>query len=276
MMRRTIQTNLLAALCSLTSLSLQAAPAAELWSFWQPQESTQDLAFDHTPWQQILDRYLVVGEQQIALFAYNSVTDADRQSLERYLQSLMALDPRQYPRDEQMAYWINLYNALTIRVVLQNPDKNSILRMGRGLFSFGPWNDVVATIAGQTLTLNDIEHRILRPIWQDHRIHFAVNCASLGCPDLSVSAYTSENLEHLLVQAELNYLNHPRGVRFQADGKLVVSSLFDWYLEDFAPDERRLLAYLAAHQAATGDRLRGYYDRIRYEYDWSLNAAHDP
>jgi hypothetical protein len=148
--------------------------------------------------------------------------------------------------------------------------------MGRGLFSFGPWNDEVATVAGQALTLNDIEHRILRPIWQDHRIHFAVNCASLGCPDLSANAYTAENLEQQLAQAELNYLNHPRGIRFDADGELVVSSIFDWYLEDFATDQSGLLRYLAQYHDEAGERLRSYAGRIRYHYDWSLNSASNP
>lgn len=272
-MRKALQIYLLTAFCVLSASSLEAAPAAELWAFWQPHEDRSERAFDHSAWQEILDRYVIAGEQQINLFAYSRVSAKDQLLLEAYLQSVTTIDPRSYPLAEQMAYWINLYNALTIQVVLQNAGEESILRMGRGLFSFGPWNDEVAEVAGQALTLNDIEHRILRPIWRDHRIHFAVNCASIGCPNLSATAYTAGNLETQLARAELAYLNHPRGVSLGDNGKLVVSSIFDWYLEDFASDQRQLLDYLAQHHAEYADQLRTYTGRIRYEYDWSLNTT---
>ncbi len=172
-----------------------------------------------------------------------------------------------------MAYWINLYNALTIDVVLAYPDKKSIRRMGKGLFSFGPWDDPVAQIVGQSVTLNDIEHRILRPIWQDHRIHFAVNCASLGCPNLSRTAYRADNLESLLSQGEADYINHPRGVKIDNKGKLTVSSIFDWYQSDFAADTSTLLVYLSKHHQLYGAQLRDYAGSVKYDYNWQLNAA---
>jgi hypothetical protein len=250
-----------------------AAPASDLWAFWQPQPDTQSSSISHETWQGLLDRYLRTAPDQINRFDYKAVTDDDRSLLTTYLNTLTDLDPRGFPIDEQMAYWINLYNALTVQVVLDHPDKDSILRMGQGLFSFGPWNDKLVTIAGQQVTLNDIEHRILRPIWQDRRIHFAVNCASLGCPNLSANAFTSSNLESMLVSAEQTYLTHPRAISFNSQGELVLSSIFKWYSEDFADNREQLLDYLSQHQVSLATRLIDYTGPIRYQYDWSLNQA---
>jgi len=254
----------------------EAAPVSDLWAFWQPEpaplsESKTQAPISHELWQQLLDRYLSAAEDQINRFDYQAVTAADRALLARYLDTLTSLDPRGYPIDEQMAYWINLYNALTVQVVLDNPNKNSIVDMGAGWFKFGPWDDKLVTLTGQPITLNDIEHRILRPIWQDRRIHFAVNCASLGCPNLSAQAFTSTNLESMLAAAESAYLNHPRGVSFNGKDELVLSSIFKWYVEDFAADRAQLLEYLSQHHATLAAQLVNYAGPIRYQYDWSLN-----
>jgi len=205
---------------------------------------------------------------------YAAVSESDKQDLRDYIAGLQTLDPRRYSRAEQLAYWINLYNAATVDLVLQNPRKRSILRMGEGLFSVGPWDDEILSIAGEALTLNDIEHRILRPIWRDRRIHFAVNCASMSCPNLSTNAYTRENVEQQLSQNELAYITDPRGVTFTKNGQLEVSRIFDWYLNDFAPTPEALVEYLASHaEPPLRQRIEGYDGKLKYEYDWSLNAA---
>jgi hypothetical protein len=260
---------------SLSGTRTEAAPAADLWAFWQPAPTADAESISHDLWQQLLDHYLSTGDDQINRFDYQAVSSDDRKRLTTYLQTMTSLDPRTYPIDEQMAYWINLYNALTIQVVLTYPNKDSILRMGRGLFSFGPWNDELVTIVDVPITLNDIEHRILRPIWRDHRIHFAVNCASLGCPNLSAEVFTAAKLDSMLAAAESAYLNHPRGVSFNDQGELVLSSIFDWYREDFAANREMLLAYLAQRHASLAPQLSAYTGPIRYRYDWSLNQVSD-
>ena len=124
------------------------------------------------------------------------------------------------------------------------------------------------------MTLNDIEHRILRPIWQDKRLHYVLNCASIGCPNLSTQAYTKENTPLQLSEAERTFLAHPRAVAFNAQGKLILSSIFDWYLEDFGGTETALLSYLAQEHGELSNQLRNYSSAIRYHYDWSLNRQH--
>ena len=254
---------------------VQAAPDADLWPLWQTSDEASTATIDHSAWERFLNRYVETDPaSNVNLVGYAAVTEADRTALREYLAALQATDPRAYRRSEQLAYWINLYNAATVELVLSNPGKRSILRMGDGLFSVGPWDDEILEIAGTALTLNDVEHRILRPIWRDRRIHFAVNCASLSCPNLSKVAYTGANAEDVLTASERAYINDARGARFRANGRLELSRIFDWYLDDFAANEAGLVDYLAEHaEEPLATRLRGYDGKIDYEYDWSLNAV---
>mgnify|MGYP001817371147 FL=1 len=252
-------------------LALPVFAAPEPWQVWREHNPESTRRVDHTAWQRFLEVFVVAGEDGINRVAYQQARADAGPDLQRYLQELAAIDPRTLTRDQQMAYWINLYNALTVDVVLRHPGKQSIRRMGQGFFSFGPWDDALLSVAGIAMTLNDIEHRILRPIWQDQRIHYAVNCASLGCPNLSQTAYTAENLNRQLSEAEKTYLRHPRGVSFDSRGRLQLSSIFEWYREDFAETEQGLLEYLAQHHPEA-ERLLEYQGRISYRYDWQLNA----
>ncbi len=250
-----------------------AAPKADLWDVWDASAESNQASIDHGSWQAFLDKYVRPGPDAVNRVAYAAVTPADRSTLNGYVQMLARLDPREFARREQFAYWVNLYNALTVQVVLAHPDKPSILRMGGRLLPTGPWDDELISIAQYPVTLNDIEHRILRPIWRDRRIHYAVNCASIGCPNLNRQAYTAANANELLAASEIAYINHPRGVRFDGRDRLIVSQIYRWYREDFAADQQGLLAYLAEHHAALAARLRGYRATVRYAYDWSLNSA---
>ena len=227
---------------------VQAAPKADLWAMWDQSDPSSTVVVSHSDWQAFLNDFVTEHEDGVNRVDYAGAA-SKRELLSGYVSQLTMLDPRALTRDEQLAYWINLYNALTVEQVLRYPRKKSILRMGEGFFSVGPWDDAVATIAGVEITLNDIEHRILRPIWRDHRIHFAVNCASIGCPNLATLAYTAENAESLLASSERAYLAHERGVKVTGGGKLQLSRIFDWYRVDFADSEEALLRnYIAKHR----------------------------
>ncbi len=115
------------------------------------------------------------------------------------------------------------------------------------------------------------EHGVLRPIWRDPRIHYALNCASIGCPNLAGRAYTRDHLERLLEEGARDYVNHPRGAVWQ-DSELRASSIYDWYQEDFGGTEAGVGGHLLRHaRPELADRLRGYAGPIDYAYDWSLN-----
>lgn len=257
-----------------TGLSLfSSGPDADLDPYWQaPASSPGQAEIDPADWQGVLDDYLVVEPETANRFDYEGLkTDRDPR-LDRYIEALSAIDPRGLSRDSQMAYWINLYNALTVRLVRDNFPVSSITRLGNGFLSKGPWNDEIVSVAGRALSLNDIEHRILRPIFGDYRIHFAVNCASIGCPDLSARAFTADNLEQQLDTLTRAYLSDPRGLEIEGD-TLRMSKIFQWYREDFGRDEKAVVDTLAMHvDAGRAEKLRSFAGKIDYRYDWSLNS----
>ena len=253
-----------------------AAPKSELWSYWNQSRSDSNIEVDHQLWQSLLSRFVRESADGINRVAYREFDEAAKLELSNYLESMSRVAPTQLNQNEQLAYWINLYNAQTIQVVLDHPKKKSILSMGP-FFAFGPWDEPYLTIEGKPVTLNDIEHRILRPIWQDHRLHYVLNCASIGCPNLNRHAYQAELIDQQLAGAQVNFLRHPRAVTLTDSGKLQITSLFDWYLIDFAQDISGLLAYLAAQRPDLAADLSALVDegnpKIDYVYDWDLNVV---
>ena len=265
------------AVVALLCLANPIAAAQEQAEFWSARDDANTSTIDHSAWQAILDAYLRADHPSgIHRFDYAALqaNAAHRQRLDEYLAALQAIDPRVYSAAEQKAYWFNLYNALTVRVVAAGYPVKSIRDLGEAWFSIGPWDDAVAVVAGRELTLNDVEHKILRPIWQDARIHYGVNCASLGCPNMVGTAFSAANTERLLEKAAKEFVNHPRGVRFAEDGRSVVlSGVYDWYQEDFGGDEAGVLGHLARYaEADLAERLRAFRGDVDYSYDWALNA----
>jgi hypothetical protein len=205
--------------------------------------------------------------------AYEKVPPEARGKLADYIKNLSMLAPRTFNRNEQRAYWINLYNALTVNIILEHYPIESILdiKISPGFFASGPWGKKLVTIEGQEVSLDDIEHRILRPIWQDNRVHYGVNCAAVGCPNLNKSAYTAANTDQLLSAAARTYINHPRGVRVE-DGALHVSSIFDWYKVDFGGNDEGVIAHLKKYaNPALLKMLIGMTKIEDHAYDWALN-----
>lgn len=250
----------------LFSFPLYAAPESKLWGYWQQSNENNAAEISHQTWQEVLTEY-VSKQGENNLFAYQSVTHTDSAKLDNYLSQMTQLNPLQYSKDEQYAYWVNIYNAITVDLILEEYPVRSITKLG-GLFSFGPWDEKVVTINGKTLTLNDIEHRILRPIWQDPRTHYAVNCASLGCPNLQSLAFTAQNSERLLDQAATEFINSGKGAKQQGN-KLIVSSIYDWFSADFAID-----GGVRTHLEKYRPELKDAPSKLEYEYDWSLNEKY--
>jgi len=261
-------------LAGISSFEALFAPKAELWPRWQVHDASSTAQIDHAAWSSLLERYLKSSDDGVNRFDYARVSDEDQAALQVYIDSLTTLPIDSYNRSEQLAYWINLYNALTVQVVLTHYPVESIrdIDISPGWFSDGPWDKSLVVVAEEELSLNDIEHRILRPIWRDPRIHYAVNCASIGCPNLQPTAFTGSNAEELLEKAAREYVNSSRGVRISDNG-LIVSSIYVWFQEDFGDDaavithlahyaEPRLAAMLLANPTITD-----------HDYNWRLNDA---
>lgn len=265
---------------TLTALALWAAPAqaspkAELWPRWTAHDAAATTAIDHRAWDAWLARYLVRDADGVNRVGYGTVSADDRAVLDRYVAALAAERIGGYARPEQMAYWINLYNALTVQVVLVRFPVASIMdiKISPGLFAAGPWGKKLVAVEGEMLSLDDIEHRILRPIWRDPRIHYVVNCASIGCPNLAPRAYTAARLEAMLDEAARDYVNHPRGAAI-VEGKLVLSRIYDWYRDDFGTTDAAVIQHLAGYASGgLAAKLRSFKRISDYRYDWGLNVA---
>jgi hypothetical protein len=221
----------------------------------------------------LLGRYVRVSKDRVNRVDYRAWRDnwADRRALSDYVRTMGRTRPQTLSRDEQIAYWANLYNAETLRVVLGAYPVRSIMSIRPTLASVGPWKAKTLSVAGADLSLDDIENRILRPVFRDPMIHYALNCASLSCPSLQVQTWRGATLRGDLERAARAYVNHPRGVRVTSRG-LVLSSIYKWYRADFGGDDASVLAHLARFADAPLHDVLDKGPRIaRYAYDWDLN-----
>ena len=262
-------------LSAFNALEALFAPSADLWPRWEAHDPDATATVDHAAWDALLATYLQGDATGLNRFAYGRVSEADRTALRSYLDALAAVPISRYSRAEQRAYWLNLYNALTVQVILDHYPTDSILDIdiSPGLFADGPWDKDLITVEGEEITLNDIEHRILRPIWDDPRIHYAVNCASVGCPNLQDMAFTATNSERLLEQGARSYINGPRGVRVE-NGDLIVSSIYVWFAEDFGRSDAQIIAHLKQYaEPDLAMALDGVSEIADHAYDWTLNGA---
>lgn len=266
----------LAVLLALVSSHTIAAPKAKLWELWTQHDPGSTLVVDHSAWNDLLKRFVLKQKNKVNRFDYARFSETDQAQLKRYLSTLAAIPISNYNRKQQRAYWINLYNALTVNVILAHYPVNTIMDISPSWFSHGPWREKWITVENQALTLDDIEHRILRPIWKDPRVHYAVNCAAIGCPNLQSLAFTAENTELMLEQAAREFVNHPRGASVSF-GQLRVSSIYHWFEEDFGGNDAGVIEHLKLYADAKLLAALNEQKRISdHFYDWTINNPNSP
>lgn len=252
-------------LAVLTALFLAASPAA-----------ADDGAYDS-----LLARYVRASADGVNRVDYAAwrANGADRAALDRYVTDLALQRPSGFAREQAFAFWVNLYNAATLRVILARYPVASIRDIRsegvldpRGLI--GPWRTRLVEVEGRRLSLDDIENTILRPTFSDPRVHYAINCASIGCPNLMTRAWRAETLEADLDAAARAYVNHPRGVAVGADGSVRASRIYDWFGADFGDSDGAIIAHIRRYaEPQLAERLVGVTRIAGYDYDWSLNGA---
>lgn len=242
--------------------------------------------FDHQVWDALLKQHVVVlNGGQASQVDYQGFAD-DKAELDRYLADLSKLKSGEFddwPKDEQLAFLINAYNAWTVDLILtQWPDLDSIKDLGS--FFSSPWSKSFIPLLGETRSLDDIEHTLIRGSdrYQDPRIHFAVNCASIGCPALRNEAYTGKRLDAQLDEQTRLFLQDRSRNRAEA-GKLLLSSIFKWYRGDFEKGWQgyaSLEQFLVDHAvdlSLTPEEIQKLKDKdmtIRFlDYDWVLNKT---
>ena len=266
---RPIAWPLAAALAVVATASHAAEP--EAWERWNRSDPESTRVVDHSDWTALLERNVRPSPDGVNRVAYGEVSDRDRATLQGYLDRLSRTCVTCLRKPEQRAFWINLYNALTLDLILDHYPVDSIRDIRPSFFRIGPWGQTLIEVEGTGVGLDDIEHRILRPLWRDPRTHYAVNCASIGCPNLMREAFTAENTEALLDAGARAYVNHPRGVTIAGDD-LVVSSIYDWFQVDFGDSEQGVIQHLRRYAEPTLEtRLRRFDSIDRDDYDWGLN-----
>lgn len=252
-----------------------AAPSLEKWSI-SNEENKEFIV--HDPWDFFIKRFVIVNPDGSGLnyIDYDHIGEKERAEITAYIQSLEAIKISTYSKKEQLAYWINLYNALVVRVIAEHyPDIKTIqdIRLSDMYPDDGPWYEKITTVEGEKLSLTDISHYILRSIWKNPEVHYALYGGSIGAPSLQYDAYTSENITFLLYRGASHFINHPRAVWFDKDGKLTLSSLYKRYPEDFGGNEAGIIAHLKKY---ADEGLKQKLDTVNsvdnYSFDWNLNT----
>lgn len=230
-----------------TTSSNQSAP--------QPAEKTASAQPDHTIWNDLLQQY-VSNSGQVNYKAWKG----NRGQLDTYLKDLAAHPPQSdWSRNEKMAYWINAYNAFTIDLILKNYPLPAITKLDGGK----TWDVRRIELGNKMYSLNNIENDILRPKFQDARIHFAVNCAAKSCPPLLNRAFMPNTLNSQLEAQTKKFINNNQYNSIATDA-VTVSKIFDWYGSDFG----NLVEYLNKYSNTTISSDAA----IKFaEYNWALN-----
>ena len=223
-------------------------------------------------WGDILQKYTKEDPDGLVRFDYKKLqaSPQDMHRLAAYIEDLSAQKPSSFERKKAMAYWANLYNAATVLVVTENYPVSSILKIKSG-FRAGPWKRKLVTVEGQSLSLDNIEHDIMRPKFKTPLVHYMVNCASVGCPNLKPTPWRIDNLEPDLDEAARAYINSPRGASVK-DGNITASKIFKWYKQDFGGNQAGVLAHI--RQYANPELLAALDGKTRiksYVYDWTIN-----
>ena len=230
-----------------------STPAAPPRSATPPPAASSSNAPDHTAWNNLLRDHV----SNTGRVDYRGM-QTDETKLEAYLATLGKEVPDDsWSRNEALAYWINAYNAFTIKLILNNWPVASIRDLKE------PWDQRWIELAGKTYSLNQIEHDIIRPTYREPRIHFALVCAAKSCPPLPNEAFTAQNLDQLLTQRTRNFINDEERNVTQEE-VVRVSPLFDWYGQDFGDVKAYLNKYLVTDIPASKEL--SFLD-----YDWSLN-----
>jgi hypothetical protein len=229
-----------------------------------PSSNPKEALSFHGQYGELLERYVRNGGVDYAAWASNQ---DDASALDTYIKDLTALNPPDWPREDGLAYWINLYNAVTVDLILENYPLESIKDIG-GFLRKSPWKRELVSVGGRKLTLNDIENEIIRPTFQDPRIHFALNCASIGCPTLQPWPFLPSRLDDDLDRACREAMNGERWVRPTPEG-VELTRIFDWYKGDFS--QSGVIAFINRYRV--GNEIDANAKISYLAYDWSLNRV---
>lgn len=270
-MRNHIKALITAFLLVASTAAMGAATHTELAPHWRAHSEDSDTRIDHSAFAAFLDNYVIERDHAANLVRYAKVTQDAHDNLEAYIAQLAKVTLSDYSRDVQLAYWINLYNAALLDLVLNHYPVKSVTAIGGQNTS--PWAIPVVRIDGYPLTLNDIRQRILKPIWNAPLVGYGLSWAAMGGPELRAEPYSADGIFLQLRNSAERFINSPQGLTIK-DSHLIVSRFFDWNRADFGDTTIALISQLREHaQPALSARL-DIFDKIsRFKFNWQLNDA---
>ncbi|MDA1229329.1 MAG: DUF547 domain-containing protein [Planctomycetota bacterium] len=226
---------------------------------------------DHSFYDQLLQKY--VDRDGMVNYTAWHASASDRKGLQQYLQRLSQASPAiKASREGQLAFWINSYNATTLEGILQVYPTSSIRNHTAKVAGYNIWKDLPLLVGGKPHALETIEHRILRKI-NEPRIHFAIVCASIGCPRLLNEAYVEDRLEEQLALNTRDFFSRPQNFQLGKSGTMHVSAILDWFGEDFGSTQQTQFTALQQYLPENAQRLAvSPQAHVEFqEYNWSLN-----
>lgn len=264
---------------SLIKLTKSGLVAAFVTSLMLASTAAHALDHNYAAFDALLTKHVKWNAKGVSTAVNYGSFSQDRAKLKVVLDEFSAVSPAQYnkfSRDQKLAFLINAYNAFTVELILTKyPDLESIKDLG-SLFS-NPWKKKFFTLLGEKRNLDWIEHTRIRAkgVFNEPRIHFVVNCASIGCPALRPEAMKASELEKQLADSSRRFFSDRSRNRYdKSSGTLMVTKLFDWYSEDFEPVKKFIATYAKqlADDPADQDKIKaGSVDYSFLSYDWKLN-----
>jgi hypothetical protein len=257
---------------SLAGPAMAASPEEKFAKF----TAGSTVTVDHSIWDKQTKAYIKPDASNLNRGDYKRWKAEGHKDLKAYLALLQATDTSKLDKPEQFAFWSNLYNARTVDIVLDKYPVKSIkdISLGGGLKALvggGPWQANTMKVSGLDLSLDDVENKILRAIFKDPRVHYAVNCASYGCPNLQAGAFTGALLEQQLEAGARAFINHPRGVAVEG-GNVKASNIYTWFVADFGGTPASALDHIRKYaEPGLKAKLAGITTIASYDYIWTLN-----
>lgn len=242
-----------------------------------PETTAPAKEFDqaHAQWTTVLKNF-VINKGAFTQVNYKALKE-NPQTLNTYLETLSQVEKPTFDKwseKQRMSFWINAYNAFTVKLIVDHYPLKSIKDIG-GFFS-SPWKKDFFKLFGQKFYLDKIEHEILRKKFTEPRIHFAVNCASIGCPALRDEAFTADQLDTQLAEQAKLFLNDSTRNRVEREKKkIVVSKIFKWFKEDFGTKDEKVITFVFPYMKNEGDSLDTWkkFSLDYSDYDWKLNEV---
>ena len=252
---------------------LMVIPTSTVVALAQASPPSASAVFDHSAFDALLRAHVVDGMVNYNAFGASAAFTG-------YLAALNKQDPATLPRDEQLAFWINAYNAYTIQLIVVKRETESIRNINKsfGLKLKGPWSEPLAKVGGRSYTLDDIEHSIIRPTYKEPRIHFALVCAAMGCPPLRSEAYTGARLAAQLEEQGARFLiESPAKNRVDlTTSTFYHSMILNYYKSDFGGSLQSAAKYVARwYRPGSPERNlleSGRFKTVETNYDWTLNS----